>query len=98
MVTKFNSEFLAVGVEVKDTSSVESLDEITEAILSLAEKDEVDILKFASEGRLKEIFPYKMRVSHAPELESWDDVIEAPTRPLTDEEYKQFLRRRPIKR
>lgn len=104
MTTRFTSEFLAVGVEAKNTSSVESFDtsveffdEVTEAILGLAEKNEVDILKLASEGRLKEVFPYKMRVSHTPELESWDEVVEAPNRPLTDDEYKRFLRRRPVK-
>jgi hypothetical protein len=94
--TTFSSPFLTIGIEVQDNSRVEPLDEITEAILKLATKDDVDILELAAEGRLKEIFPYKIRASRAPELEAWDDVVEAPNRPLTDEEYQQFLRRRPI--
>lgn len=98
MPIEFSSQFLTVGVEAQGqgASTVESFDDITEAILSLASRDEVDILKLASEGRLREIFPYKMRASHAPELEAWNDVVEAPNRPLTDEEYQRFLRRQPI--
>lgn len=97
MAIEFSSQFLTVGVEAQDTSAVESFDDITEAILGLASKDEVDILELASQGRLRELFPYKMRASHAPELEAWDDVVEAPNRPLTEEEYQRFLRRQPIR-
>jgi hypothetical protein len=111
MVTKSSSEFLAIGTEAKKISSAEFRDEVTQAIrnlaekdevykaiLTLAEKNEVDILKLASEDRLKEIFPYEARATHFPELESWDDVAEAPNRRLTDEEYKQFLLGKPLKR
>ena len=68
--------------------------QVTTAIIAMARRSEVDLAELASEGRLKEVFPFKLAEPVPSILENWDDVVEAPARPLTDEEYLNFLRGR----
>ena len=67
------------------------LQRVTAAIINLAGQSEVDLAELASEGRLHEVFPFKLPEPVASTLEKWDAVVEAPARPLTDEEYLKFL-------
>jgi hypothetical protein len=71
----------------------ELLQQVITAVINMAGRAEVDLAELASEGRLHEVFPFRLRDLGPSTLEKWDDVVEAPARPLSDEEYLKFLRR-----
>lgn len=69
-----------------------SLEEVTDAIVRLSRIDECTLLALASEGKLWTVFPYAATHKGTPEPEAWNDVQEAPSRMLTDEEHEKWLR------
>lgn len=79
-----------------------SSSEIAAAIRRLASFDEVELSELVCEGRLEEAFPFvpddmedgSSADGHGrpPELQRFEDLQEAPARPLTDEEYRKFLK------
>ena len=72
-----------------------TLDNVVETILRLAQYDEVELLKLASENRLSEVIPYRVKQDTAePLLDDWEQVQEAPARRLTDAEFRKFLKDR----
>lgn len=70
------------------------LDEVANVIIKLSQIDEATLLEHASKGELASLLPYTVVASEAPQLEAWEDVVEAPDRELTDEEHERWLRGR----
>jgi hypothetical protein len=75
-------------------SAAVTIEEVVVAILELAKRklNEEELAELVSAGRLHEVFPYRPQLQVPAVLERWEDVIEAPARELTEEEYRQFLR------
>ena len=69
-----------------------SVDEVVEAILALSRLNPAAIAEQVAAGGLRETFPFRIRDGETPALRRFSDVEEIPDRPLTDEEYEQFLR------
>jgi hypothetical protein len=71
-----------------------TIEEVVVAILELAERklNEEELADLVSAGRLHEVFPYRPRLQVPAVLDRWEDVIEAPARELSEEEYRQVLR------
>lgn len=70
------------------------LDEVADAIIKLSQIDEATLLEHASKGELASLLPFTVVATEAPQLEAWDDVVDAPDRELTDEEHERWLRGR----
>ncbi len=75
-------------------SAAVTIEEVVVAILELAKRklNEEELVELVSAGRLHEVFPYRPKLEVPAVLERWEDTKEAPTRELTEEEYRQFLR------
>ena len=69
-----------------------SLEELVRAIVELSRLDEGQLVELATKGEIGTVLPYALRPRKTPELESWDEVDEAPGRALSDEEYERWLR------
>ena len=80
------------SADAEPVISDDLLQQVTTAIINMAGCSEIDLSELASEGRLHEVFPFKLAEIGSTTLEKWDDVVEAPARPLTDEDYMKFLR------
>src|SRR6266404_8954886 len=72
-----------------------TLEDVVSAIIALGRYDELELFQLVSGGKLQQVFPFRLRTSISdpiPELDRWEDVVKAPSRALTDDEYEGFLR------
>lgn len=70
-----------------------NMGEVVETIVKLAAYDEADLLRMASSGELASLLPFHPeRDEHrSPMARRWDETEEIPPRPLTEEEYNEYL-------
>ena len=83
---------ISSDVDSSDEQRGASVDEVVEAIVALSRLGEAEIAERAASGKLREMFPFRIRDGETPGLRLFSDVEEALARALTDEEYLQFLR------
>jgi hypothetical protein len=64
MTTKFEenrNEFIKLDLDAPAT-----IEDVLKAVVLISEHDESDVQRLASEGRLRELFPFRARVAQVP--------------------------------
>ncbi len=83
-------------VERPDSTEPVTLEQVVAAVLALDRFSEEEVLDLISHGKLREVFAFGLRTRQLPpDTVPWDNIREAPARPLTEEEDLASVRGEP---
>jgi hypothetical protein len=81
------NEFMKLDLDAPAT-----IEDVLKAVVMISERDETEIQQLATEGRLREIFPFRAReLQTPPDFESHEALTRASAMPLTRIERRDLI-------